>query len=139
MGQAASKKREGNVRHSVSRYRCVLLIGATLIPAPAQTSPAFEVASVKPDKTAHEPRFQALPSGRISVVGYSLRMLVAQSHNIPYQSPAERIFGGPDWVRSETYDIEAIPAIGAFGPEMTPHARNEQIRLMLGRLLEDRF
>ena len=118
---------------------CVVLIGAAVISAPAQTSPAFEVASVKLDKTAREPRFRALPSGRISVVGYSLRMLVAQSHNIPYQSPAERIFGGPDWVRSETYDIEAIPAIGAFGPEMTPHARNEQIRLMLGRLLEDRF
>ena len=79
MGQAASKKREGNVRHSVSRYGCVLLIGATLIPAPAQTTPAFEVASVKLDKTAHEPRFQVLPSGRVSVVGYSLRMLVALS------------------------------------------------------------
>ena len=127
------------MRHSVIRYGCVLLIGATLIPAPAQTTPAFEVASVKLDKTAHEPRFQVLPSGRVSVVGYSLRMLIALSHNIPFQSPAERIFGGPDWVRSETYDIEAIPGAGAFGTEMTPQARDEKIRLMLGRLLEDRF
>src|SRR5215472_11517400 len=127
------------MRHFPGLSVCVVLIGASVISAPAQTPPSFEVASVKLDKTAREPRFQALPSGRISVVGYSLRMLVAQSHNIPFQSPAERIFGGPDWVRSETYDIDAIPATGAFGPEMTPQARNEQIRLMLGRLLNDRF
>ena len=127
------------MKHSQGLSGRVLLLGATAISAPAQTPPAFEVASVKLDKTAREPRFQALPSGRISVVGYSLRMLIAQSHDIPFQSPAERIFGGPNWVRSEIYDIEAVPATGAFGPEMTPHARNEQIRLMLGRLIEDRF
>src|SRR5215472_7959558 len=127
------------MRHTLSGSRCVLLVGAALISAPAQTPPAFEVASVKLDKTAHEPRFRVEPSGRVSIVGYSLRMLVALSHNIPFQSPAERIFGGPDWVRSETYDIEAIPGAGTFGPEMTPQARNEKIRLMLGRLLEDRF
>jgi uncharacterized protein (TIGR03435 family) len=115
------------------------LITATLIPAPAQTPPAFEVATVKLDKTAREPRFQVLPSGRVSIVGYSLRMLVALSRNVPFQSPAERIFGGPDWVRSETYDIEAVPAANAFPPDMTPPVRNEKVRLMLGRLLEERF
>jgi uncharacterized protein (TIGR03435 family) len=115
------------------------LIAAASISASAQTPPAFQVASVKLDKAAREPRFQVEPSGRVSIVGYSLRMLVALSHNIPFQSPAERIFGGPDWVRSETYDIEAVPATGAFPPGTTPMVRNEKIRLMLGRLLEDRF
>jgi uncharacterized protein (TIGR03435 family) len=115
------------------------LIASTLIPAPAQTPPAFAVATVKLDKTAHEPRFQMLPSGRVSIVGYSLRMLVALSRNVSFQSPAERIFGGPDWVRSDIYDIEAAPEADAFSPEMTPTMRNEKIRLMLGRLLEERF
>ncbi|HKE23523.1 MAG TPA: TIGR03435 family protein [Bryobacteraceae bacterium] len=127
------------MRHTQSLSRWVVLIGATMISVLAQTPAAFEVASVKLDKTAHEPRFLMEPSGRVSITGYSVRMLVALSHNIPFQSPAERIFGGPDWVRSETYDIEAIPGTGTFGPEITPQVRNEKIRLMLGRLLEDRF
>lgn len=45
--------------------------------------------------------------------------------------------GGPEWVRSETYDIEATA--GSFPSQMTSAARDRQMKLMLRTLLAERF
>ncbi len=95
--------------------------------------PAFEIASVKPSSN---PDFRGgklhfPPGGKLTIRNIPLLMIVAVAYNIPFQSP--RLIGGPEWQKLATsrFDIDASsPA---------PAARQDQLRLMLQSLLEDRF
>src|ERR1700687_5044312 len=75
----------------------------------AQSSPAFEVASVKPHKPGdrHFGFPQFLPGGRFTVAGVPLQIVIAVAYNLPFQGT--QLSGGPDWIRSmdNLYDIEA--------------------------------
>jgi uncharacterized protein (TIGR03435 family) len=105
----------------------------------SQTAPSFEAASVKAHREAN-PRtvvFQILPSGRVHLVNVPLYIVIAQAYGLPFQSLSERLSGGPEWLRSEPYDIEATA--GALPPEMTFENRTRRIKLMLQTLLADRF
>jgi len=91
--------------------------------------PSFEVASVR----AHNPgdrrnfnNFQAYPDGRFTSDNCSLWMLLHYAFQIqPYQ-----FAGGPDWIKSIGYDLNAKPA----------EAHDfDDIPLMLQGVLEDRF
>ncbi len=101
------------------------------IPARAQRKPAFEVTSVKPNTSAdfRGAQMQFLPGGRFVATNYPLQFVIAAAWNVPFQGP--RLSGGPEWLRSERFDIEAKAANGAV-----PRA---DMRLMLQALLEDRF
>ena len=101
------------------------LFAAALIAAPLFTAdgPAFEAASVKVNREPN-PRgiaFQILPSGRVHIANVPLYVIIALAYDVPFQSQTQRLSGGPDWVRSETYDIEATT--GGLPPEMTATAR----------------
>src|SRR4051812_39264738 len=69
---------------------------------PSAGEPAtFEAASVKPNRSGENRiMFQALP-GRFTVVGAPLAELV----RFAYQLQPTRIFGLPDWSRSDRFDI----------------------------------
>jgi uncharacterized protein (TIGR03435 family) len=67
-----------------------------------------------------------LPGGRLRMPGMSLRLLIQVAHDVK----TSQVIGGPDWVDSTRYDIEAI----ASG--VTTH---DQMRPMLRTLLSDRF
>ncbi len=115
--------------------RAVLLTMAALT-VEAQTLPSFEVASVKPNTSADSrgARIQFLSGGRFIATNYPLLLTISAAWNLSYQSP--RLSGGPDWIRSARYDIEAkgsIPA-GLPGP-----AQKARMRSMLQALLIDRF
>jgi uncharacterized protein (TIGR03435 family) len=117
-----------------------LLFGAALTIA-AQAQPgAFEAASVRPspsnDSRRAELRF--LPGGGVSIIGIPLYMIVATAHAVPYQSHTDRLTGGPDWVRSQRFDIQAKAAPGAMDG-LTGAARLARTRAMLRSLLEERF
>jgi uncharacterized protein (TIGR03435 family) len=60
-------------------------------------------------------------------------MTVDQLIHIAYDVNDFQVIGGPDWIRSERYDIEAKPDESAGTPN------NSSIQLMLQTLLEDRF
>jgi uncharacterized protein (TIGR03435 family) len=119
--------------------RMPLLLAATALAAAAQTQPAFEAATVKLNKTPdrRNVRLEMQPSGRVNIVNIPLHMIVALTYNVPFQSQVERLSGGPAWVRSETYDIQATA--GAFPPDMTARERQEKMKLMLRTLLAERF
>jgi uncharacterized protein (TIGR03435 family) len=116
------------------RHRTALLALAGIvaaIPAGAQTRPTFEVTSVKANTSAdfRGAQMQFLPGGRFVATNYPLQFVIATAWNVPFQGP--RLSGGPEWLRSERFDIEAKAANGTV--------RQAEMRLMLRSLLEDRF
>jgi bla regulator protein BlaR1 len=99
---------------------------------------AFEVASIKPN-TSTDRRgmgMQILPGGRF-VASAPLFIFVATAYDLPFQT--DRLTGGPEWLRTERYDIEATPAKGAIPPGATVKERNDKVHLMLQTLLAERF
>lgn len=101
--------------------------------APADTRPAFEVASVRlapPDavRTATLPP-PASPN-RLSVPNMTLTTLVYAAYGGGGFNTAMRVTGGPDWMNTTGFAVEGV-APGRATPR--------EFRLMLQTLLEDRF
>jgi bla regulator protein blaR1 len=110
---------------------------------PAQTSqplddiPSFEVASIKLNRSG-EWRVSGgfSPGGRYRVTNYPLRSLIAAAYLRPQINPDFLIAGGPTWIDTSRFDIEAkAPADFPPGPEGPSAPR----RVMLQKLLADRF
>jgi uncharacterized protein (TIGR03435 family) len=118
-----------------------IVIGMTdAVPLGAQSQPklAFEVASIKRN-TSTDPRgmgMQILPGGKF-VASAPVFIFVATAYDVPIQS--DRVTGGPEWLRTERYDIEATPGNGAIPAGATVKERNDKVHLMLQTLLAERF
>jgi uncharacterized protein (TIGR03435 family) len=98
-------------------------------PEPAQRS-EFEVASVKATGTTDGSlSVDFLPGG-----GFSARNLTVQQllRNV-YQVEDYQISGGPPWMNSAGFDIQARAAAGS------PEPTREQVRKMIQALLANRF
>lgn len=117
------------MRHRTAFFVLAGIVAA--IAAGAQTRPTFEVKSVKANTSAdfRGAQMQFLPGGRFVATNYPLQFVIAAAWNVPFQGP--RLAGGPDWLRSERFHIEAKAANSAV--------RQAEMRLMLRALLEDRF
>jgi uncharacterized protein (TIGR03435 family) len=110
-------------------------VGATI--AVPQTTPspnprlAFEVASIRINKTANGRwRMNFTPDG-LSAMGVSLQYIVHDAYGI-YDN---RLWsGGPSWIDSQKFDIEA-----KFDPAEFKNLDLAQRRAMLQQLLADRF
>jgi len=107
--------------------RQLMMVGAGSLLLKGQE---FEAASIKPSAPAEMGRMRVgmsmLPGGRISMAGVTVRLLIQQAYGVlDFQ-----IVGGPDWMRSERYDITAKPE-GA--------ASQDQVKVMIQALLKDRF
>ena len=102
-------------------------------PEPA-TGAAFEVASVKLNKSgAKRMGFNYEPGGLV-IENLPLPTILAIAYDLPLRS--DRISGGPAWVREENFDIDAKAALP---PALPVKARQAQMRAMLRALLADRF
>ncbi len=101
-----------------------------LAAASALAQPSFEVATIKPNaESDHRISFRIVPGGGFSATGASLRMLIAQAYNIrDFQ-----ISGGPNWISSDRFDINAKAEAASDRP--SPDA----FRPMLQSLLAERF
>ena len=100
----------------------------------------FEVASVKqntsPDlRTGAGVKFTT--GGRVFLHNLPLYFYITMAYDLPFQS--SRLTGGPDWSRSERYDIDGITPEGVLSLGKTPRERSAAIRVMLQDLLRDRF
>lgn len=87
----------------------------------------YEVASIKPN-TDSDTRlaFRIEPDGTLAATGITLQRLMMTAFNVQNF----RIVGGPDWVSSRHWDVQAKPNRATVPDEVRP---------MLRALLEDRF
>ena len=93
---------------------------------PPPSSPAFEVASVKPSKSGGPLGMRNMSGDRVAITNTSLRTLIQAAYGI--QAPL--LIGGPTWIGSERFDVNAK----AQAP-----ASLSQLQLMLRALLAERF
>ena len=106
---------------------------AAAAPAPADPSRRFEVASVKRNSSGENfIRIGMQPGGRYTATNVPLSQLITQA----YQLQRFQLIGGPDWIRSDRFDISA-KAEGEVQP--TPPGTAGAIQMMVRNLLADRF
>jgi uncharacterized protein (TIGR03435 family) len=101
----------------------------TAATAPAQTAtPEFEAASIKPVQTPNPARTRDKEEGRrFSAYSMTLRELIMMA----YRVDAREIAGGPAWMATDEYDIEAVADDGV--------QVNEHLGELLQKLMADRF
>jgi uncharacterized protein (TIGR03435 family) len=98
---------------------------------------SFEVASIKEDTSSRLVEWSVLPGGRLSIKGAPLRAIISAAYHVPLQSV--RLSGGPNWVNSTYYDIEATPPKGSIPEGLSQREVEKKVYAMLQVLLEDRF
>ncbi len=102
--------------------------GTRVAVAQALPRPEFEVAAIKPANAGVSASFTEIAPGgeRFTATHTTLKLLIMTAWGVTDR----QVSGGPNWVNSEYYDIEA----------KTPHpAGRESILQMLQALLADRF
>lgn len=102
-----------------------------------QESPAtFEVASVKPNPDLGG-LTRYLPNGGIQFIGMPLRALVEIAYGVrPFQ-----VIGGPGWIDTDGFDIDARPPRDSSNPAdpATLSSERRKVGERLRSLLADRF
>jgi uncharacterized protein (TIGR03435 family) len=91
---------------------------------------AFEVASVKRNTTGNSARFITYTADSLQATNVTLSALIQSAYGINGILWEDRLVGGPSWVRTTRFDVNAKAA------QALPR---EQLRLMAQRLLENRF
>lgn len=95
----------------------------------ADADPDFEVATIKPNNSNATSMQALFIRGRNFITrASSLGDLI----DFAYQVQAKQIVNAPDWLDRDRYDIDAVPE-----QEGVPNP--EQIRIMIRKLLADRF
>lgn len=122
--------------HLSYRFLTLGVITAYLGFAQPALQPAFEVASIKPNRTgARNSGFRRAGPGALNATNVTLKMLIS----FAYEVRDHQISGGPDWIDSERYDILAKSEDGAGTQARTTEERNALLRLRVQKLLADRF
>ncbi|HET9832011.1 MAG TPA: TIGR03435 family protein [Vicinamibacterales bacterium] len=88
--------------------------------------PSFEAASIKTNESSSPLVRLSTPTGRLSGVNVTLRMLIRNA----YLLQDFRMSGGPAWIDTDRFDVEATAGASVGF---------DQVRAMERTLLEDRF
>ncbi len=113
------------VRHIIENVR---LEAGQAAPAASAAGHTFEVASIKRNTSgAQSGMMRFLPGGRFSATNMSLRRLILSAYDLQ----GSQLAGGPGWLDSDTFDIEAKAGDSQASPTQVP--------LMLRALLAERF
>lgn len=107
-----------------------LIVALTALVLAAQDRPAFEVASVKPNHSGDVRTGGQLAGTRFSMINETLWRVIGEAYGNPQALPRYLIVGGPTWMDTDRFDVEAVAA--------APLDRR-QADLMLRTLLADRF
>jgi uncharacterized protein (TIGR03435 family) len=95
--------------------------------------PAFEVASIKPNKSGTGMSLLRTTPVGFSASNISLKAVIQYAYGVE----ENQIFGAPSWLASEQYDIEA--KVSSSDTDALHNLNPDQRRLMLQPLLADRF
>jgi uncharacterized protein (TIGR03435 family) len=96
---------------------------------PADANPSFEVATIKPSKPGTQGKGITMRDPRTFM---TINFSVVDLMTFAYGIHPRQISGGPDWLESEHYDIQATP-----DPPGMPSRK--QLETMVQKLLADRF
>ncbi len=106
----------------------VLLCVVSLVDSQAQSLMQFEVASIRLNKSGTTSmKFPVPAGGRFSATNFPLKALIAFAYGVL----GPEIYGAPDWINSERFDVEARTA--------DSNTTREQYQQMLRALLQERF
>ena len=100
-------------------------------------APSYATVSIKPDKSGSQWQTIRLGPGELTVTNETLQMLIRHAYQVEF----DQIHGGPDWLNTDRYDVQAkvdkstLEDLKNIGREQTDP---EQPR-MLQTLLADRF
>ena len=102
--------------------------------------PEFEVASVKPSAPDSNLKVDFAAGGKLFITNATLRFLI----KIAYDIGDDQLAGGPGWIGSKRFDVEATPEtpLGGDPKNMAPDQIllfHKPVRLRLQRLLSERF
>jgi uncharacterized protein (TIGR03435 family) len=98
--------------------------------------PAFEVASVTPNKSGDPgASFGGRPGGQLVVRNNTLRNIIRNTYGLQ----EFQIVGGPEWINSDRFDIVAKAADDAPEARISNDAPQARMLLMVRTLLADRF
>ncbi len=128
-------------RHIQKTVLVLLGIGVVVIPIRSQergARPSFEVVSIKPNTSgAGGGGIGTRPGGLFTATNVPAKMLIRQA----YRMQDFQIIGGPNWLTTDRFDVEARAEAGAVPPPSGPPdpTRPNPIALMLQSMLEDRF
>jgi len=106
---------------------------ASPVAGAASKVPAFEVASIKPNKSGTGMTMLRTTPVGFSASNVSLKALIQQAYGVE----ENQILGAPGWLGSERYDMEA--KVGSSDTDALHDLSPDQRRLMLQPLLADRF
>ena len=111
-------------------------IAALSVTLLAQT-PAFEVVSIKPNKSDQVgSQFRIEPGGRLTWFNTTLKGMVAAAYQ-RFTWDSREIVGGPDWINEARFDVIALAPGGLPRPDADGFP--SQLLVMVRRMLEDRF
>jgi uncharacterized protein (TIGR03435 family) len=121
--------------------RSLLLIVALILPiAPAQTPATFDVASIRQNTTATDGRhhiYNDPAESHFRTVNLSVKDLI----QFAYGLPVSQILGGPPWLDSAMFDIDAKsdPSVDAELHALPTAEARRRKQAMVQALLADRF
>lgn len=116
----------------------LILAAQQPLPPTGAGTPSFEVASIKKNTSGEQFVRMGGPPGRYTATNVPLRQLIIQA----YQIQPTQLIGGPEWLATERFDINATTgtaptAEGRGG--VFAGARGNPVAPMLRNLLADRF
>jgi uncharacterized protein (TIGR03435 family) len=101
---------------------------ARIPPMAADADPSFEVATIKPTKPNERGKMFTVRGGRFVTVNTSLTELITFAYGLH----PKQVTGGPEWMETEHFDIEAKPDTPGL-------PNNKQLNTMVRKLLAERF
>jgi uncharacterized protein (TIGR03435 family) len=128
----------------LTKHLAALVLPAVLVvqgqsdSRPANKSPEFEVASIKPMKAGTQGFFIRMePGGRFYATGVTMKFLLEEA----FQVKDSQVFGAPAWLDSDRFDIDAKPDedTSAAFDKLPPDQRRQELNQMLQGLLADRL
>jgi uncharacterized protein (TIGR03435 family) len=97
-------------------------------PMAADANPSFEVATIKPTKPDEQGKILTVRGRELVVVNFTLNDLIKFAYGVQ----EKQIVGGPDWMGSDKFDVNAQPDVPGMPSE-------QQMKTMIQKMLADRY